>query len=94
MTNVLLPSTAALLGVRDSGIPGMPNPARGSVRLSCTPTQAPSTFLRGRLSSSEGSRVWLVQAATFDALTANASGGGGVADTGPSLSLNPIGRRR
>jgi hypothetical protein len=64
-SNLVLQSSTAFLGKRD-GIAGMPNPAAGSIRLSCKRTAEAKDFLRGRLQSNEGSRMWLVQAPQFD----------------------------
>lgn len=64
LQNMVLQSSSAFLGSKD-GIPGLPNPAAGSIRVSCNRTGDPKAFLRGRLHSNEGSRVWLVQAPAF-----------------------------
>uniref|UniRef100_A0A383V844 Uncharacterized protein n=1 Tax=Tetradesmus obliquus TaxID=3088 RepID=A0A383V844_TETOB len=63
--NLVLQSSTAFLGSKD-GIAGLPNPAAGSIRLSCKRTADPKAFLRGRLQSNEGSRMMLVQAPQFD----------------------------
>jgi hypothetical protein len=63
--NLVLQSSAAFLGRKD-GIAGLPNPAAGSIRLSCKQTADAKAFLRGRLQSNEGSRMWLVQAPQFN----------------------------
>jgi hypothetical protein len=63
--NLVLQSSTAFLGKKD-GIAGLPNPAAGSIQLSCKQTAEPKAFLRGRVQSNEGSRMWLVQAPQFD----------------------------
>jgi len=62
--NVVL-SSKDLMG-RKSGSHSLPNPLPGSLKLSCKQTQDPEQFLRGRLNSNEGSRIWLRDAALFD----------------------------
>lgn len=63
--NLVLQSSTAFLGSKD-GIAGLPNPAAGSIRLSCKRSADPKAFLRGRLQSNEGSRMMLVQAPQFN----------------------------
>lgn len=63
--NLVVTSSLDFLGAKDSGIPGLPNPKSGSVQLACEQVGDPRIFLRGRLHSNEGSRMWLVQAPNF-----------------------------
>eukprot|EP00775_Hariotina_reticulata_P010945 gene10945-11099_t len=51
---------------RKSDSHSLPQPFAGSVKLSCKQLQHPGQFLRGRLNSNEGSRIWLRDAARFD----------------------------
>lgn len=70
--NLLLSSSLDFLGTKDSGIHGLPNPKQGSILLACQPTHTPQRFLRGRLQSNEGSRMWFVQAPGYVSDTATA----------------------
>lgn len=63
--NVLLASSLDFLGAENSGIHELPNPKPGSILLACQYTRDAVTFLRGRLQTNEGSRMWLVQAPKF-----------------------------
>lgn len=63
--NLVLSSSLDFLGEKDSGITGLPNPKAGSIQLACERTADPKSFLRGRLQSNEGSRMWMVQAPHF-----------------------------
>lgn len=69
--NLLLTSTTAFLGSSPHSSE-LPQPSTGSIRLACNRTADPTTFLRGRLQSNEGSRAWLVTAPSFEAADSQA----------------------